>query len=214
MKSFANLVCLTASIIMLSVPCSTMAQDPGAPKLSTPQGDIAFEIVGQVQNIPATPLSNQYGYLSAINGIGNVFSSSTHNETTALFTFFTESHTDSVINNGKLRIVNRTGTTTIYLEEVPNGNFADPNTFRDGTPILEMSLKQQVILDLVENTFTTVNTNTVVLASAFQLGSDAFQLGKDRNQFRTSINGRANDTGTPAQFVIAGYVVPIEDARP
>jgi len=214
MKSLRHLVCLTVGIIVLSMPVSTKAQSEGAPKLSTARGDVALEIIGQVQNIPATPLSNQYGYLSAIDGIQDVFSSTTHNETTALFTFFTEAHTDSVITNGKLRVVNRTGTTTIYLDQAPNGNFADPNTFRDGTPVLTKSLRQQVILDLVENTFTTVNINTVVSASAFQLGGEAFQLGKDRNQFRTSINGRANDTGTSAQFVIAGFVVPIEDARP
>ena len=214
MKTFVSLVYLTVCIIVLSLPCATMAQGQGAPKLNAPKGDVAFEIIGQVQNVAGTPLSNQYGYLSAIDGIGNIFNSTTHNETTSLFTFFTEAQTDTVINNGKLRIVNRTGTTTVYLDELPNGNFADPNTFRDGAPVLTMSLKQQVILDLVENTFTTVNINTVISASAFQVGSDAFQLGNARDQFRTSINGRANDTGTPAQFVIAGFVVPIEDARP
>ena len=73
--------------------------------LKVSKGDIALEIVGQVQNVPATPLSNQYGYVSAISGIDSVFSSSTHNEGTALFTFYTEAHTDSVINNGKQRIV-------------------------------------------------------------------------------------------------------------
>ena len=181
--------------------------------LKVSKGDIALEIVGQVQNVPATPLSNQYGYVSAISGIDSVFSSSTHNEGTALFTFYTEAHTDSVINNGKLRIVDRTGTTTIYFDEAPNGNFNDPNTFRDGRPILTMTLKQQVILDVVEGTFTTVNVNAVNEASSFLIGGDKFQLGGEHDQFRTLINGRTNDTGTPAGFVIAGYIVPIEDDK-
>ena len=131
----------------------------------------------------------------------------------ALFTFYTEAHTDSVINNGKLRIVDRTGTTTIYFDAAPNGNFNDPNTFRDGTPILTMTLKQQVILDVVEGTFTTVNVNAVIEASSFWISGEKFQLAREHDQFRTLINGRTNDTGTPAGFVIAGYVVPIEDGR-
>jgi len=198
---------------VLATSSSVMGQGEGAPKLKLAKGDIALEIVGQVQNVPMTPLSNQYGYISTINGIDSVFSSSTHNEGTALFTFYTEAHTDSVINNGKLRIVDRTGTTTIYFDEAPNGNFNDPNTFRDGTPILTMTLKQQVILDVVEGTFTTVNVNVVTEAASFSIGGDKFQLGREHDQFRTSINGRTNDTGTPAGFVIAGYIVPIEDDR-
>ena len=196
----------------LAMSSSVMGQGQGAPKLKLAKGDIALEIVGQVQNVPMG-LSNQYGYVSAISGIDSVFSSSTHNEGTALFTFYTEAHTDSVINNGKLRIVDRTGTTTIYFDEAPNGNFNDPNTFRDGTPILTMTLKQQVILDIVEGTFTTVNVNAVNEASSFLIGGDKFQLGREHDQFKTLINGRTNDTGTPAGFVIAGYVVPIENDR-
>ena len=197
----------------LAVSGSVMAQGEGAPKLKLDKDGIALEIVGQVQNVPATPLSNQYGYISAINEIDSVFNSSTHNEGTALFTFYTEAHTDSVINNGKLRIVDRTGTTTIYFDAAPNGNFNDPNTFRDGTPILTMTLKQQVILDMVEGTFTTVNVNAVTEASSFWISGEKFQLAREHDRFRTLINGRTNDTGTPAGFVIAGYVVPIEDDR-
>jgi|SRR5215813_2433693 len=206
MNNINKLVWIGITALLLALPTPSLGQGP---KLVTPPGDIELEIVGQVQNVPMTTISNQYGYVSAINGLDNVFSAPPHNETTAFFTFYTEAHTNSVINNGKLRIVNRTGTTTIYQDDVPNGNFADPDTFRDGTPILTMTLKQQVILDLVENTFTTVNINTVVSISSFTFGGQELRLGQASDQFRTVINGRANDTGTPAGFVIAGYVVPI-----
>ena len=76
-----------------------------------------------------------------------------------------------------------------------------------------MTLKQQVILDVVEGTFTTVNVNAVTEANSFLIGGDKFQLGREHDQFKTLINGRTNDTGTPAGFVIAGYVVPIENDR-
>lgn len=205
---------LIAMALLSGASVTAFAQGEGGPKIKTPQGDIALELVGQVLNVPMTPTSNQYGYLSAVDGIDSVFTGTPHNETTALFTFFTVATTMQVINNGNLRIVNRTGTTTIYLDEAPNGNFADPGTFADGTPILTMSLKQQVILDLVENTFTTVNVNTVTSAASFTVNGSQFRLGQPRDQFRTFISGRGNTTGTPAGFVIAGYVVPIEKAKP
>jgi len=201
-----------AFLIMASV--NVFAQSEGAPKIKTPHGDIALELIGQVQNVPMTPTSNQYGYLSSVNGIDSVFAASPQNETTALFTFFTVATTTQVINNGNLRIVDRVGTTTIYLDEVPNGNFSDPSTFADGTPILTMSLKQQVILDLVENTFTTVNVNTVTAESSFTVGGSKLRLGDAGDQFRTFISGRGNTTGTPAGFVIGGYVVSIEATKP
>src|SRR5882724_7236476 len=201
-----------AFLIMASV--HVFAQGEGAPKINTPRGDIALELIGQVQNVPMTPTSNQYGYLSLLNGIDSVFAASPQNETTALFTFFTVATTTQVINNGNLRIVDRVGATTIYLDEVPNGNFSDPSTFADGTPILTMSLKQQVILDLVENTFTTVNVNTVTAESSFTVGGSKLRLGDAGDQFRTFISGRGNTTGTPAGFVIGGYVVSIEATKP
>ena len=183
------------------------AQDQGAPKAGTPHGDLAMELVGQVLN--AGPISNQYGYLSFVDGIDAVFTSPTHNETTARFSFNTEATTTQVITNGDLRIVDRIGLTTIYLDEVPNGDFVVPSTFTDGTPVLTMSLRQQVILDLVENTFTTVNINTVTSVRAFDMDGQRLRLGQVGDQFRTTISGRGNSTGTPAGFVIAGYTVPI-----
>ena len=190
------------------------AQDEGATRAKTPKGDLAMELIGQVLNVPMTPISNQYGYLSFIDGIDRVFTSTPHDETTARFSFNTAATTTQVINNGQLRIVDRTGSTTIYLDEVPNGDFAVPSTFADGHPVLTMSLRQQVILDLSENTFTTLNINTVTSVNAFDMNEQRFRLGKVGDQFRTFISGRGNTTGTPAGFVIAGYTVPIAAFEP
>ena len=77
-----------------------------------------------------------------------------------------------------------------------------------------MSLRQQVILDLVEGTFTTVNINTVTSSTAFSVGDDKLRLGKERHQFRTFISDRTNTTSTPAGFVIAGYAVAPAPAHP
>jgi hypothetical protein len=188
------------------------AEDAGL--IKTPEGDIAFELIGQVLNVPMTPNSYQYGYFSFMDGVDSIFTATPKNESTARFTFYTQASTTQVINNGKLRIVDRTGTTIIYLDDVPNGDFFVSSTFADGTPILTMSLKQQVILDLAENTFTTVNINTVTSARTFAVDERKMRLGNVGDRFRTFISGRENDTGTPAGFVIAGYAVPIAHSAP
>ena len=107
-----------------------------------------------------------------------------------------------------------TRTTTIYLDEVPNGNFADPSYV----------CRRKAYPDNVAQTTSHpwscrkhlyhVNVNTVTSAESFTVGESKFRLGQAGDQFRTFISGRGNTTGTPAGFVIAGYVVPIEKASP
>jgi hypothetical protein len=183
--------------------------------LTTAIGDIAFEVVGQVSNL-APNISNQYGYLSMISGLsaGQIFTTAdpaAQNETTALFTFFTDAVTERVIVNGRLLIINRTGSTTIYFDDTPDGNFADPDSFRDGSPTVVMDYRQQVILDTGESgTFTVANLLTVVSAEPFEIGGERFQLGKRGDHFRQFYSG-APPTGTPAlNGVFAGYAVTIE----
>jgi hypothetical protein len=183
--------------------------------LTTAIGDIAFEVVGQVSNLPPN-ISNQYGYLSLISGLNaeQIFTTAdpaAQNETTALFTFFTDAVTERVIANGRLRIVNRTGRTTIYFDDTPDGNFANPDSFRDGTPIVVMDYRQQVILDTGESgTFTVMNLLTIVSTESFEIGGKRFQLAKRGDHFRQFYSG-APPTGTPAlSGVFAGYTVTIE----
>jgi len=219
------LVLLTAVLVapVLAYP----DDDNGRHRLTTPVGGVAFEVVGQVTNFPpASPgqpaTSQQYGYLSTINGltanqIFNTASPTLQNETTARFTFFTDAITDRVIANGRLRIVNRTGTTTIYLDESSGGDFGNRDTFRDGVPILIMNYRQQVILDTGEaiptvpgsGTFTVMNLLTVTDVSTFEIEGETYQIGRRRDQFRQFYSG-APPTLAPPSGVFAGYAVAIE----
>ena len=210
------LILITAFVMASTVANANGTQ--GGRRLTTPIGDIAFEVVGQVSNLSPT-VSKQYGYLSHINGLSDseIFTSSNptmQNETTALFTFITDAVTERVITNGRLRIVNRTGTTTIYYDDTPDGTFADLESFRDGQAILTLNYRQQVILDTADSTFTVVNLLTVESAESFVLGNELLRLGKDRDHFRQFYSG-APPTGTPAlNGVFAGYAVAIEPADP
>jgi hypothetical protein len=188
-------------------------QDDGEPaQINFVQGKVAFEFVGQVTNFgptPAAPLgsSNQYGYLTVVRGIDNLFSGSPHNEATAVLTFFNEATTTESVSNGPLRITDRNGTTTIYLNSAP-ASFANPDSFRSGIPVQISMLHQQATVDPVAGTFTAVFANTISSTSAFAINGTTFTLGQNGQAFRATVTGHVNATPPPnGQF--GGYAVGV-----
>ena len=228
MDSFRKLqVVLVLCCAVLVAPVSAQPDNDGLHRLTTPVGGVAFEVVGQVTNLPpAGPgqpaTSQQYGYLSTINGLSadQVFNTpipTLQNETTARFTFFTDAITERVISNGRLRVVNRTGTTSIYFDASSGGDFGNRDTFRDGVPILVMNYRQQVILDTGEaspsvlgsGTFTVMNLLSVADVSSFEIGGERYQMGRQQDQFRQFYSG-VPPTLAPPSGVFAGYAVVID----
>ena len=163
---------------------------------------VLYEVIGEFNN--SGPASQQYGYLSSVTGLDNVFNSTTtKNETTALFTFVTNATTIQVVNHGPFRIVDRTGTTTIYLNNGPS-DFTNPATFSQGMPIQVSNYRQQVILNTLTNTFLTVHTNTVTDVETFTLNGVAYRLGQLGKSFRTNYSGQANTPGAAPSGWFAG----------
>jgi hypothetical protein len=174
--------------------------------------DMSFELVGQVRSSapgvsPATSI--QYGYLSDLGGLP-IFKAEPQNESTALFTFYTDTTTSRVIDNGPIRVINREGTMTIYSDPTANGSFANPDSFRDGTPVLVAELRQQVIVDTATGGFTAQNLNTIMSTSPFQGPNGTLRLGKVGARFRTIISGHLNAPGPPSAYM-AGYTHPVGD---
>jgi hypothetical protein len=175
------------------------------------QGKIAFEFVGQATNFAPTPSAplgsaHQYGFLTAVRGIDSPFSGSPHTDATAVFTFFNEATVAESFSDGPLRIIDRNGTTTIYLNTAP-ASFANPDTFRSGIPVLTSALHQQAV-NTPDGTFTTVFENTISSASAFTLNGATFRLGQTGQSFRATITGQGNPTPPPnAHF--SGYAVGV-----
>jgi hypothetical protein len=169
---------------------------------------LSLEFVGQFQNSPpgVTPATHiHYGYLSYIRGL-SAFRGATPNETTALFTFFADAATLRVIPNGPLRIVTRVGKLTIYRDASPNGDFAKPETFRDGTPVLVGRFRQEVVNNTVTGSFTTFHQNTIVSTRTFPAGRGSVRLGHVRATFRTFFSGHGTMPGPPSGF-FGGYAV-------
>jgi hypothetical protein len=170
------------------------------------EDDVSMELIGQLASSGASAF--QFGYLSYINGIdtATIFSGAPQDETTALFSFYNDTTTRRVINNGSMRTIDRDGTSTIYLNLVPNGNFANPASFTDGTPVLTANLRHQVIIDLVTGSFTATFALKVTSNDSFSLGDHTFRLGKVGQTLRLTFIGHLNTPAPPAGY-IAGFVV-------
>jgi hypothetical protein len=167
---------------------------------------LSLEFIGQFQNSPpgVTPATHiHYGYLSYIQGL-SVFANAPQDETTALFTFFADAVTLRVIVNGPLRVVTRVGKLTIYLDSSANGSFANPETFRDGTPVLVAGFRQQVVSNTVTSSLTTFHQNTIISTKPFTTNRGKVQLGEVGETFKTYFSGQGNMPGPPSGF-FGGY---------
>src|SRR5439155_1476175 len=138
---------------------------------------------------PGLPFTSvQYGYLSHIAGISDnqIFAPGDQSDNTARYTFYNDAVRLSLTVHGNLRIVTRVGTTTIYYHQNPHGDLATPNpdSFREGTPVLTTKWRHQVVFDATDPTgyffvnffhkvtssvnFATVEGNSVRLAKPGQ----------------------------------------------
>jgi hypothetical protein len=207
-KTFSAMF-LTAVLVAATVSVPVFPQS----KHSNAVGDVVFELVGQA-GLPSTPpptlVQSQYGYLTYINGISgieSIFNPGPQNETTALFTFFNDTIAERVIDNGPIRIINRVGTTTIYLDTTPDGNFNNPDTFRDGLPVQTSVLRLQFIWNTVTGAFTSTLVNTITSSGFFSLGTHNFILGKFGQKFRTTYIGHVTAPGSSPAAHLAGFAV-------
>ena len=187
-----------------------VASDNDLVPINFADNGLVYEFVGQVTNFPPSPSaplgsSNQYGYLSVVPEINNVFSGSPHNETTALLTFFNEVTTTESISDGPLRIIDRDGTTTIYLSNAP-ASFSNPDSFRSGIPVQTSKLHQQIVVDTAGGTFTAVFFNAILSTSTFTSDGLTFRLGQKGQAFRATVTGQLNATPPPTGH-FGGYAV-------
>jgi hypothetical protein len=195
-------VSLLASVMFVALTCLSAAAQKVTP-VPLNEDQVVYEFVGQFNNTQSA--SQQFGYLSKINGLDSIFNGEPESEATALFTFVTNANTDRVIVNGSFKILNRTGTTTIYLNTPPS-DFTDPSTFSQGTPIQISTYSQQVIVNTTDNSFQTVHMNTVTCTKRFSLNGTMYRLGKVGESFRTNYSGQVNPNAPPGGW-FGGHAV-------
>jgi hypothetical protein len=135
------------------------------------------------------PANLQFGYLANVAGLSSAFNSTTtKNETTALFTIVITANTFQAVNYGSFKITDRTGTCTIYLNNGPS-DFNNPASFSQGTPIQVSSYRQTVLVNTVTNTFVSTNTHTITRLETFSLNGVNYRLGQLGKTYRSSYSG-------------------------
>jgi hypothetical protein len=210
---------LAAVLLVGSVPSGTkVSAESQHHALGIETGHVVLEVIGEVNNLAGTPdaplgSSQQFGYLSYLEGVDSVFTDPTpanQNESTAMVTFFTDVNTTRVTPHGPFSIVIREGTTTFYRNTAP-ASFTVPDSFQSGEPILTSTIRQQVILDTVEKTFTVVNLNTITQTRSFDFGGQTVRIGLRGDMLRTSLMGvlRARDGVPPPTGHFAGSAVGV-----
>src|SRR5688500_1935576 len=91
-------------VVMLSLLGGAAPATAQEVRVSLRPGQVFMELVGQVLN-PTATTSLQFGYLTYLRGVDGIFTTSTPSEQTAIFTFFNDTTTRSVVNVGPMRTV-------------------------------------------------------------------------------------------------------------
>jgi hypothetical protein len=188
-----------ALVLLSHTPLPAEELTPGDLK-----GTVTMELIGQA--LVLSPQSAiQYGYLSRITGLDTIFSGTPQNESTAIFTFYNDTATTRVINNGPLRIVNREGTATFYLNPSAGADFTNPESFRAGTPVMTASLTHQVLLDTTVNKFITQFSLTVTSVTDFRVDHHDVRLAKVGQKYTWIVYGQPGNVGTA--YALAGFAL-------
>jgi hypothetical protein len=130
---------------------------------------IGYEAVGQVLN--AGTQSLQYGYLNFVRDLPEIATAPAISEATALLTFYNDTTTVQVINNGPIRTIDRTGIGTIYFDDTSTGYF---------TTTFEME---------------------VTSATPFTISGHTYQIGKPGDVYRVSVSGKLATAGPPTAYI-------------
>jgi hypothetical protein len=191
--SFRQITAALSCAGFLLLPMGLSAQ-PSSPL-------IGYEVVGQVLN-PSPQQSQQYGYLNLVRGLDRITTSAgaAVSETTALFTFFNDTATERVINNGPIRLVDRTGTGAIYFGS-GNSDFATPSTFQQGTTVQTYTLRHQVVIDTSTGYFTTTFEITVTGVHSFQLDGKTYRIDHPGSVYRLVVYGRLTQVAPPSAYI-------------
>jgi hypothetical protein len=236
-------VLLFAALLLASQSSPAPAALPGIEVGVPVGGQNAVEFVGRVDQDGANFAS--YGYLTRINGLAQSLLFSTTNplaagEATARFTFYTSATITShfVITSAfnvqsstiasSLFVIDSVGTTVYYFHDAPGSDFADPNSFATGIPVVTMTVRHQDVLNVqsANHGIATGDGEALQIGTApFTLNGQTYHIGRDGLMERltttgegtrlnpfiptsvTVLSGNAVVSGLPGQQLFAPIIV-------
>lgn len=186
--------------------CAPIVAPVSAKDIYSPN-QISAELIGQVLN--ASPeVSAQYGYISYLGGFDTaalIGSGDGLNEQSALLTFYNDTTVDSVINNGPMRVIDRSGVATFYINTTPAGDFGDPETFRAGVAVMKASLRHQVIVNTATGAFTAHFDCIIDSSETFLIDEKSYRMGKSGDPFEIDFSGHLNPQAPPSGHMV-GFI--------
>ena len=181
-------------------------------------GDVAFSFVGRIEQNGL--LFVNVGYLTSVAGLeaADLFTDEDpleRSEATARITYFTSARLEERSVNENLFVTSGTGETTFYLLEDGGADYANPNSFKDGTPIAtSTSVWHNTVNVQAPDTgiIFADSVDTQLTAEAFELDGEQHVLGQPDDQLRLSYVGQGERTDVEApraSFVYAGQATTL-----
>ena len=195
---------------------SAAAAAPSVIEIGVPlTGENAYEIIGRVDQDGVN--FTAYGYLGHTYGIADdlLFSTSNplnRNESTARFTFRSNTTLTSRYVISNVFVVDSAGSLIIYFNSSPHGTFGNPSSFDDGTPIYTATMRAHDVLN-VQAPNLGIATGVAELrqsgATEFTLSGQPYRLGRADVWERLVFTGEGirTDPVTPKSITVGGGYV-------
>ena len=184
---------------------------------NVPEGQTAFEFLGRSDQ--AGPQVTHYGYLTHVFGLSDdqLFAAADpHNEATARLTFSAVTTIDGRYQHANIITTSAPGEMTLYLNDNPQGDFANPASFSQGTPIATYSTRYHNVLNVQapNQGATAASVELTQLSSApFVLAGRRVRFGQPGLRARLTAHGsgtRTQPDPVSAFFLVGGHVVVID----
>jgi hypothetical protein len=230
MKRYVVLAPLVTVLILAATLAAIAHQAAGPVSLSAdaaaastieigvpPTGENAWEIVGRVNQDGAN--FDGYGYLGHIHGIADnlLFLPGTpllnRNESNARFTYRSNTTLTARYVISNVFVIDSTGSFVIYYNSSPYGDFEDPSSFDDGTPVYVATIRAHDVLNVqapnlgIANGVAELSQST---ATEFTLSGQPYRLGRADLRERLAFTGQGirTDAVTPKSITVgSGYVL-------
>jgi hypothetical protein len=177
------------------------------------RGSTVVEFRGRIDPSGTTgDIFTSYGYLTNVSHIRrpDIFSASTHNESTALLTAFARGDLRARVLDTSVHSLDIVGRMTIFQRVHGGADFSDPASFRVGEPVARYHLVLQDILTVFSAgqglpTLTGDMTQTRASALSGPLAGRSFgRRGSRLRMFATGLGHLVDPVTLNAQLEIAG----------
>ena len=207
-------MCLVAALVILP---GTSVRSQEHPK--TPASRVVWHHVARALLSPGTGTGQVIGYLSQIDGVTTSLFSGTPGESTAFFTFRTDTFSlTPLANNGDIQLTLLSpGALNVYFNPSPANDWSKPNSFSTGQLVATFSRAETMLI-----AFGPLQTDS----ASFELeSSQDFTFMGQKLNFKTlaphgfTLTNTASSTvivtgiaNLPIAFAFAGHAVAIGSA--